>query len=58
MPHMITRKDEMEALAESPVFRRLSPEEQLEVVEEVLDRYGGRMVESFSTNSREGGEQS
>jgi hypothetical protein len=35
----MTRQDEIEALAESPVFRGLSAEEQEALVEDLLDRY-------------------
>ena len=40
MSHMMTRQDEMEALAESPVFQGLTPEEREALIDDVQTRYG------------------
>lgn len=37
---MLTREDEMEALAESPVFQGLTPEEREALIDDVQTRYG------------------
>ncbi|MBI3392861.1 MAG: hypothetical protein HY039_06710 [Nitrospirae bacterium] len=48
-------REDIEALAESPVFRSLSAEERWALAEDVLIRYGAGTVESSSANSQKGG---
>ena len=48
-------REDIEALAESPVFRRLSAEEQWAVVEDVLSRYGAKAAKSSIRHVQEGG---
>ncbi len=53
----MTRQDEMEALAESPVFQGLTPEEREALIDDFQSRYGyGLSVPDagWEANRREG----